>query len=149
MNEGPSCIFRSKRKCPLSGCCNQFCLFSQVLAFLWWSRGGGGLLVRGRFFRKSVQKRSARMGLIRLQRGPGWEREWVWTTFLTSVAPVHPPAGNGSEYQNFSVLLGDLFVFVIHGSYFKSNFIYIVHSLKYAKRFPGLGYVPNMTWHGF
>lgn len=75
MNEGPSCIFRSKRKYPLSGCCNQFCLFSQVLAFLWWSQGGAGLLVRGRFFRKSVQKRSARMGLLRLQRGPGWERE--------------------------------------------------------------------------
>ncbi len=114
MNGGSSCIFRrSQRKYftwtwfyatqfswPLSGCCNQFRLFSQDLAFLWWTRGGGGQLVRGRFFQKSVQTRSARMGLIRLQIGPGWEREWVWTTFLTSVAPVHPPAGNGSEYQN-------------------------------------------------
>lgn len=42
--------------------------------------------------------RPARMGLPKLQKGPGWEREWVWTTFLTSVTPVRPAAGNGSEY---------------------------------------------------
>lgn len=78
--------------------------FSQDLVFLRWSRGSSQP-VRARFYLKaSVQKRSARMGLTRLQKGPGWEREWAWTTFLTSVALVRPPAGNGSEYFRFEAL---------------------------------------------
>lgn len=91
--------FSSSIKRLLSGFCNRFCLFSQELLFCLSAGGGGGQLVHRRIFHKTVLTRSARMGLIRLQKGPGWEREWEWTTFLTLVAPVHQPAGNGSEYQ--------------------------------------------------
>lgn len=93
------------------------------------------------FFQKGVQTRSARMGLIRLQKGPGWEREWVWTTFLTSVAPVHPPAGTGSEYQNnftlrsllhFCSTYSTLYLHILYCENTSSALLLIIHNKDVA-----------------
>lgn len=54
----------------LTGSC-----FIQDLVILRWTRGSSQP-IHARFHSKlSVQKRSARMGLTRLQKGPGWVRE--------------------------------------------------------------------------
>lgn len=79
-------------------------LFTQDLVFLRWTRRGSQPVYARFYLQTTVRRRSARMGLTRHQKGPGWEREWAWTTFQTSVAPVRPPAGNGSEYSGFEAL---------------------------------------------